>query len=60
MQKKSDPKSHFDTTVTYVWPAAVSCSSVSYRLGGVDRCIFVTGKPHRAWVVVHGSVHGAG
>ena len=20
----------------------------------------MTGKPHRAWVVVHGSVHGAG
>ena len=30
------------------------------RLGGVDRCILVTGKPRRAWVVVHGSVHGAG
>ena len=29
-------------------------------LGGVDRCIFVTGKPGRAWVVVHGSVQGAG
>ena len=38
--------------------AAVSCSSVSYRLGGVDRCIFVTGKPCPAWVCacLHGIV----
>ena len=40
--------------------AAVSCSYNGYCTGGVDRCIFVTGKPRSAWVVVHGQVHGAG
>ena len=40
--------------------AAVSCSSTGPMLGGVDWCIFVTGKPRRAWVVVHGTVHCAG
>ena len=38
--------------------AAVSCSPDVALLGGVDRCIFVTGKPRRAWVGawVHGMV----
>ena len=40
--------------------AAVLCSCVSYRCGGVDPCIFVTGKPHRAWHRCMASVHGAG
>ena len=34
--------------------AAVWCSWDMAMLGGVDPCIFVTGKPRRAWVVVHG------
>ena len=29
--------------------AAVSCSCVMARLGGVDRCIWPKGKPHRAY-----------
>ena len=40
--------------------AAVWCSPVTPMIGEVDWCIFVTGKLRRAWVVVHGLVHGAG
>ena len=38
--------------------AAVWCSSNAYRLGGVDRCIFVTGEPRRAWHRCMGAWHG--
>ena len=43
--------------------AAVSCSPVGYRLGGVGFGFWLTGKLGRAWVgawVVHGMVHGWG
>ena len=30
----------------------------AYRLGGVDRCILVTGKPGRAWHRCMGAWHG--
>ena len=40
-------------------PAAVLCSSVSYRLGGVELCIFVTGKSRHAWHRCMGTLHGA-
>ena len=35
--------------------AAVSCSAMSYRLGGVKMVLGLMGKPRRAWVV-----HGVG
>ena len=42
--------------------AAVSCSADVAMSGGVDRCIFVTGKPRCAWVGawVHGMAPGVG
>ena len=39
--------------------AAVLCSSTGYTLGGVNRCIFVTGKPHRALHWCMDTWHGA-
>ena len=39
--------------------AAVWCSADMAWPGGVDRCIFVTGKPRRAWHPCMGAWHGA-
>ena len=38
--------------------AAVLCSPDVAMLGGVDRCISVTGQPRRAWHRCMGAWHG--
>ena len=40
--------------------AAVLCSPVPYWLGGVDQCIFVTGKPRHEWHWCMGAWRGEG